>query len=99
MSHDFVELPGGALAYIAADWREVDGRMVRGNQVVERATDGTTRVVFSAWDHFDFDNGQVESATGWTHANALDYLAEHDAYLFGIGIWDRWCGSTEVRVP
>lgn len=78
MSHDFVELPDGGLAYIAADWREVDGRMVRGNQVVERAEDGTTRVVFSAWDHFQFDSSAVESATGWTHANALDYLAQHE---------------------
>jgi hypothetical protein len=84
MSHDFVELPEGGLGYIAADWQKVDGSLVRGNKLMERDLDGTTRQVFSAWDHLDFELQTVEEGTGWTHANALDYLPELDAYLLGI---------------
>ena len=84
MSHDFVELPDGGVAWIAADWRKRDGQWIRGNRVMERDASGVLREVTSVWDHLELDIDQVDQATGWTHANALDYLPEEDAYLLGL---------------
>ncbi len=75
--HDFVDLGGGTLA--AIELVEVDG--VWGDRIVERAPDGTRRIVWSAFDDTVLGEPVVNGQLGeWTHANALDWVPEHDAY-------------------
>jgi len=85
LAHDFVEHPDGTLAAIAFEDRDFEGSPLRGNKIVEIATDGTQRTVWSAWDCFDpavikGDNPEQ----GWTFANALDYDPVADVYYLGL---------------
>ncbi len=85
-NHDFEELPDGILAAIVSDTRPVDGATVRGNAIEERAPDGTSAVVWSAFDSFDplVDVSHDVTEDGWTHANALDYDPGTDSYWLGL---------------
>lgn len=85
LAHDFVELEDGTLAAIAFEYRDFEGRPLRGNKLVEIAPDGTQTTVWSAWDCFDpaREPGD-EPAQGWTFANALDYDPGEDAYYVGM---------------
>ncbi len=81
--HDFYPLADGSIAYLAYDVR--DGHV--GDKIVERAADGTEREVWSAWDQWDWypaGEAEMEAEFGWSHANALDYLPEEDAYVVGF---------------
>jgi len=114
MHHDFVELPDGTLAYIAWDSRMVEGIEVPvlGDRIVEMAPDGTEiGEVWSAWDHLEFDPEKwvnlIEPSPGkleWTHANAIDYYPELDAYglsLYHLGVVlliDRTSGETVWQI-
>ena len=83
--HDFVELPDGTIAAIAYDIREVGDGVVMGDQLVEVAPDGTSRQVWTAWDHFEVtDSGVTEKDGTWTHANALDYDPVSDTYTVSL---------------
>lgn len=88
LHHDFTELPDGSIAWLSYDPRVVDGQTVPGDRLMERAPDGTERQVYSVWDDFSPPPaGQGDSSpgsgpdVGWPHANAVDYLADRDAYL------------------
>lgn len=84
-THDFAELPDGTLAYIAEDRKDFDGELIRGDKIVELHPDGTSEDAWSVWDHFDYDPEQEPQAgTGYTHANALDYLPAEDAYYVSL---------------
>ncbi|GDX80799.1 hypothetical protein LBMAG42_26100 [Deltaproteobacteria bacterium] len=85
-NHDFEELPDGTIAAIVNDTRTVEGIEYRGNAIEELAKDGTSTVVWSAFDDFDpienpslYDDGNL-----WTHANAIDYDADSDGYWLGM---------------
>lgn len=104
--HDFVEHEDGTLAWLALDPREVEGVQVAGDAIVERDPDGSTRQVYSVWDHHEAWAGQVEdnafpgTAGGdWPHGNALDWLPQEQAYrvsflrLGGIALVDRPTGA------
>jgi len=83
--HDLVEQADGGLAVLMHDWRTIDGQEVQGDRLVEVALDGTQRPIWSAWDHFD--PGPLDGYSpelGWTHANAVDYVKEDDAYLVSL---------------
>lgn len=85
LAHDFVEHPDGTLAALAFEDRDVAGARVRGNRLVEIATDGRQRTVWTSWNCFDpvavpGDDPQQ----GWTFANALDYDAAEDVYYVGM---------------
>ncbi len=84
-THDFVEHQDGTLAALRYVVDVVDGESVVGNQLVEVAPDGSERVVWSAFDEFDPRALPQQAAdSGWTHANALDYLPEDDTYLVSL---------------
>jgi hypothetical protein len=83
--HDFVELDDGTIAYLAFDPRVVDDIEVAGDRLMERAPDGTLRELYNAWDHYSFiPSGKGALAGDWPHANAIDYVAEDDAWLVGF---------------
>jgi len=95
LAHDFVEHPDGTLAAIVVEYREVGEEIIRGDQIVEVAPDGTQTVVWSAWDCFDPEQTQhAEVDFGWTFANALDYDPSEDAYYLGIRNF-----SSITRIP
>jgi hypothetical protein len=80
--HDFVELDDGTIAYLAFDPREIDGRHVSGDRVMEVSSDGTSREVYNIWDHYSFPPTMSVLPEGeWPHANAIDYDPQDDAYL------------------
>ena len=85
LAHDFVELPDGALAAIASEYRETSGETLRGDRIVEVAPDGTQTEVWSSWDCFDPETDRGDNAANaWTLANALDYDPGEDAYYLGM---------------
>ena len=85
--HDLVVLPSGSVAYLEYDRRSVDGTEYEGDRIVERSSDGSTTDAWSFWDEFEpSDSPEVVGMT-WSHANALDYVPEEDAYyLSSLGL-------------
>ena len=86
---DLVELPDASLAMLGWDIRERDGRQMLGDTIVELATDGSQRRVWSTWDDyepdlsFDYSNdfyAADPSVEDWTHANGLHYAESDDSY-------------------
>lgn len=75
--HDFTVLPEeGLIAYLEYD-REGAGVCDR---IVERAPDGTTRVVYAIRTDFS----HLANETEWCHANAIDYVVAEDAYYITV---------------
>jgi hypothetical protein len=89
-NHDFLPLPGGGLAAIATIQQEVDGEAVSGDGIFRIDMEGQSEPVWSAWDHFEYvDQGsQSQAMGGWSHANALDYDAEEDAFYLSLRSFD-----------
>jgi len=86
--HDFTELPDGTIAVIAADFLEIEGKLIEGARILEIGPDGTTETVWSVWDHYAPPEWLVtddEAACDWLHANALHYEPEEDCYYLGTG--------------
>ena len=83
--HDFLLHEDETIAYIKFDRREVDGTLVAGDAIVERAPDGTETTIWSTWDDLIWDGKGVERKEGifWTMANNLEYNADQDAYILG----------------
>lgn len=84
---DFVEYtPDG---YVALGWeiREVAGRKILGDTLVERSPEGVERVVWTTWDWFEPDMSQTypnlyaadPDVEDWTHVNGLHYDPIEDA--------------------
>ncbi len=87
--HDFVELPGGTLTSLVRDERLVDDEVVVGDGLFEIAPDGAAEMVWSVWDHIEYDPEDVpEAGTEWTHVNAVDYDPGEDAYYVSIRNFD-----------
>lgn len=87
--HELYEHEDGTIATLAHDPQDVDGTRINGDSIVELAPDGTITVIWSCWDTQDLlpysptgDEGAPPNA--WPHANALDYLADEDAYLLSL---------------
>ena len=91
--HDFVELPGGALAFIVSDSRLVpEGGLVKGDAIVEwNPGSGEFDKVWSTWDSLPVPAFAAEpgESLDWTHANALVYDAEEDTY----SVSSLWLGT------
>lgn len=90
INRDFTELPDGTLAWLGQEVRQFgEGRPLLGDTVVERAPDGTERVVWSLFDDYDHGLGVgtpladplEQDAEDWAHANGLRYLPESDDWL------------------
>lgn len=88
--HDFVELPGGKIAILISDPREHPDfdEPVAGDVIIEYSLeDGSSEVVWSAWDTLHFSGHVMNDEAGgldWTHANALDYDVEDDTYSVSL---------------
>lgn len=85
-THDFVELPDGTIAAIVTEVEVWDGSELRGNKILEIAVDGSTRVVWSAWDDSSPSDepSQHPAAPEWTHANALDFDETSETYWISL---------------
>ena len=82
--HEILEHQDGTVAYLAHDPMEIDGTEVNGDSIQELNPDGSTTVIWSAWDTLDqlaYNPADGGPNGEWPHANALDYLPEDDAYL------------------
>lgn len=86
LAHDFVELADGTIAAIVVEYGDGgDGAEVRGDSLVEIASDGTQSVVWSTWDCFDpVETPGDEPEIGWTFVNALDLAADETAYYVSV---------------
>ena len=86
LAHDFVELPDGTITAMVTEYRDgTDGEPIRGDSLVEITPDGTQTVVWDSWMCFDPEVEVVSaSETGWTFANALDYLPDEDMYAMSL---------------
>jgi len=98
--HDFVGLPEGGFAYIAADTREWvnpdDGETytVVGDtlmEVPEGATDDSgNRAVWSTWDDLAVDVSPADDSDfypfglDWTHSNSLKFDADTGRYVMSV---------------
>ncbi|GDX81088.1 hypothetical protein LBMAG42_28990 [Deltaproteobacteria bacterium] len=69
--HDFLELPSGELAWLSDESRDVDGEPVHGDTVVVRSADGTQRILWNAWDAYDYADFAPQH--DFVHANALQF--------------------------
>lgn len=93
--HHFFTTVGddGTLAWLAVDiraWEDPEtGETIDvvGDQIIERAPDGSERVVFSTWDAMevqkgtDWDLGFYPQGKDWTHANSLYFYPDTGHYL------------------
>ena len=85
LAHDFVEHADGTLGAIVVEYRDFEGKQLRGDKIVEVTKDGEQTTVWSAWDCFDPSQWQGDDIShGWTFANALDYDPKEDAYYLGM---------------
>ena len=83
-NHDFVELPDGSVGTLFHDVRTMGEDEVRGDRIVEVQPDGSIVEVWSVWDYFPYEVEVYPEGTGWTHANALEYLPHEDAYYVSL---------------
>ncbi len=87
---DFVQLPDGAVATLGWEVREVDGRKLLGDTVVEIAPDGGTRTVWNVFDWFIPDTNRAwqqgwypadPEVEDWSHVNGLAHDPDGDGFL------------------
>lgn len=106
---DFVELPGGEIAYLEWSLFERDGRQFLGDKITEVSGDGEARVVWRTEDALPLDLSKTwpvgryvadPTVEDWTHANYLSYDPDAGAYgvslggVDGVGSVDRVSGET-----
>ena len=82
--HDFVELPDGTLATLVLDPATVGEFDVLGDRIDEFHPDGSITTVWSVWDDFEYTDPDPPEPLEWSHANALDYDPDEDAYIVGF---------------
>ena len=87
--HDFIEFEDGTVAYLGQDTRYIGETRVVADRLVELAPDGTQTTIWDTWRDYDWDpDFEAIDGSGWSHANALDYIAEEDAYLVSLRNFD-----------
>ncbi len=82
IDHDFTELPDGTLAGIVV--KNQDGYANLGDSIVELDADGTYTEIWSAWEDPTLMAFYKSELSNWSHANALDYVPEQDAYFIAL---------------
>lgn len=106
--HEALWLPDGTMVYARTDSREVDGELLGGDQLVERATDGSETTAWDAFEGYPTTHNDgwektklADGAADWTHANGIAYLPDDDDYLVSLYYpeavvrVDRASGGTE----
>lgn len=82
--HDFTELPDGTLAWLTGEERSFGGPVIRGDVLMERAPDGTERVVWNCWDDYTYDPDDPRLDNRFLHANAVKYDADTERYWVSL---------------
>ena len=94
---DFVEFAPHEYAMLGWDIREIEGRRLMGDTIVEFDESGNTRVVWSTFDSIEpdltrqYDKGWYRDdpeVEDWTHVNGLSYDPEAGAYYVSITLDD-----------
>ena len=94
---DLVELPDGAVAMLGWDLRDIKGRKLLGDTIVEKGLDDVERRVWTIWDDYLPDMSKFYSTDfyvsdptveDWSHANGLHYAEADDSYLVTVGNMD-----------
>lgn len=80
--HDFLELPSGELAWLSDETRDVEGEPVHGDTIVIRGTDGAERILWNAWDTYDYADFAPQQ--DFVHANALQFDADTNTLWIGL---------------
>ncbi len=82
--HDFLIRPDGVFALPMLDDREVEGRMVRGDSIVEIDAEGAQRVVWSSWDDIPYTGQPATPPDWWTMLNHLQWVPGSDDYVASL---------------
>ena len=82
IDHDFTELPDGTLAGIVVT--SEGGYDNEGDSIVELDADGNFTEIWNAWDDPTLMAFYKPELANWSHANALDYVPEQDAYFIAL---------------
>ncbi len=88
--HDVIEGPDGGWVTFQTVYQVINGVNVAGDDLVEVAADGTTRVVWDAFQNLDvvenagWNESQIAGAADWTHANGLVYDPSDDSYVISL---------------
>jgi len=88
--HDAIENPDGGWVTLVTVFQDVDGERVAGDDIVEVSEDGSTRVVWDAFDSLTveqndgWDAGTLDGAADWTHANGITYDPSDDSYVVSL---------------
>lgn len=106
--HEALWLPDGTMVYTRTDSREVDGELLGGDQLVERAPGGSEITVWDAFAAYPTTHNDgwektklADEAADWTHANGIALLPDEDDYLVSLYYpeavvrVDRASGGTE----
>lgn len=109
---DFVEYTPGGFLSLGWDIREMEGRQILGDTLVEISPDGVERRVWSAFDSFEPDLSHVWpsfypadiAVEDWSHINGITYDPATDEALvtstfnYGVEAIDRTSGVLEWMV-
>ena len=82
IAHDFVQASDGTVTAIVQETREVDGYQVWADRLVEVTREGDQTEIWNAWDAMEMPT--VTEDLDWTHANAINFDEEEDAYYVGM---------------
>ncbi len=83
--HDFIEFEDGTITFLGQDTRVIGDTRVVGDRLIELAPDGSQTTLWSTWRDYEWDpDFEGTDGSGWSHANAIDYIEEEDAYLLSL---------------
>jgi len=92
--HDFLEHEDGSIVFIATEKIDLDsGISIEMDKLMERTPSGEERLIWSAYENkdmlgIDVDNLEYTNQ-GLTHANAVTYDTDNDAYLVSLAAFPR----------
>jgi hypothetical protein len=103
LAHDFVEHADGTIGALVLEDREVDGRNIRGNRIVEVDPSGDETEIWTSFNCFDpdldpGDEMDIGAGLGWTFTNALDFTASGGSDGSGVYYVSARNLSTIARV-
>lgn len=92
--HDAQAMADGSFAASRTTYQDIDGVTVGGDQIIRVLPDGSTTVVWDAFDNLPvtendgWDYIRTAGFADWTHVNGLVYDAASD--LFVISLWNAY---------
>jgi len=86
--HDFFALPDGNLALLEYDEITVVDQPIDGDKITEMAPNGDKTQIYSVWDDLTYEPIPMAPGESWSHANALRYIEDQDAYYMGFRSFD-----------